>query len=340
MRRRVFGSSCLHVRPFDRISFAPGLSHSFVPAGVTKGPARSVASVILRLSRAVEQQFCVRFGMLSLFKFIVLLFWPPHNDLEAGPAAGPDADQPGEQRALLAGLQAELVTKNALLDLLGRNLRGAHPADGFVLVLIDGDGCIPTPKLLSAGKAGGAVAASALRDAVVKEAAKVGVEVKTILVYYVCNLGQILPTSGRREAEPGYSGPEEDPPVDRGTSMRHDRGVPGRLRFRLPAVRVDRRGSEESSGRRRDQRCAAGPRRTFDADHDEAYIRLFAPFPQCSRVYLGVSHDGGYAADLVWLNARCLGHKVRLLRGYREVPQKITQAISKPPLALPKCVAR
>ncbi|KAF9777789.1 hypothetical protein BJ322DRAFT_1095414 [Thelephora terrestris] len=193
------------------------------------------------------------------------------------------------KKAHKSELASRRAAENRILELerKGRSLTEGNP---LVLCLVDGDGNIFSPELISAGHTGGAQAATLLNRGIMehlKTLADIPTKNPQIWLTIYCNL------NGLRDTVTNHH---------HCTAEQYDAFIEGFNKAAPLFSIVDVGSSKEAA----------------DTKLKES-LRVFTCFPQIVKVYFGGLHDNGYTTTLSHLQTEGLLDKLVFLRGYNEI---------------------
>jgi len=173
---------------------------------------------------------------------------------------------------------------------LERNNRALTEDNPLVMCLVDGDGNIFSPELVSAGHTGGAQAAHHLNRGIVEHLKTLtGTPTKNPQIWLTiyCNL------SGLRDTFLNFH---------HCTVEQYDAFIEG-FNMAAPLFSI----------------VDVGPSKEAADTKLKESLRVFTRFPQIVKVYFGGLHDNGYTTTLSHLQTEGLLNKLIALRGYSEI---------------------
>lgn len=186
---------------------------------------------------------------------------------------------------------------NRTIHKLERSIGSLRDDNPLVLCLIDGDGNIFSPELLSLGQAGGRQAAMILTKGLTDHLASIDAPDLAVpgrgqlwLTIY-CNKSGLLETLSQHDV----CTPEQFEAFVLGFNQAS------------PLFSIVDVGNGKEAADTKIKEC----------------LRVFTRFPQTSKVFFGGAHDNGYTSTLTYLENEGLLEKVILLRGYSDLAYEI-----------------
>ncbi|EMD42028.1 hypothetical protein CERSUDRAFT_79626 [Gelatoporia subvermispora B] len=199
-------------------------------------------------------------------------------------------------KAALKVADEETKTLNKTVLKLERSIGSLRDDNPLILCLIDGDGNIFSPELITLGQAGGRQAAMLLTHGLTDHLASIDSDALVpgrgqVWLTIYCNKSGLLDTLTHNNFC---------------TTEQFETFVLG-FNQASPLFSIVDVGYGKEAADSKIKEC----------------LRVFTRFPQTSRVFFGGAHDNGYTSTLNYLQNEGLLHKVILLRGYRDLAHEL-----------------